>query len=420
MRLATLGTSLEYAGITRINYRSSVSLLDFDVVIWSPADVFTEYDNEIETSGFAPVLSASGSNDFLVTMRRRKVEMHDFIKAGHTLVIIPPLSQCIGAHTFEEILYFDVLNLIPKVTLKTEPFDEIQIHPAAGEPFRTFAEANADKLTVKCYLSSYPGQPIMTDSSKQHVLASYMYLQKGHLLIVPSLTAACKHDPAAITEFANSLAALLNSLAAPGTRALLPTWATEYMLSGETDLRERIQALRNEYTSTLLQLERLENQLTTITERKELLSSSGVELVGAVSNNFRAIGAITQDTFSDENIFIVELENILAVVLVLSRNQQVSGADLQKLLDRQAEYSNKMDMEVSGIVIANIEPERPLSERTIVAFAPELDKFAKEKNICCLTSQQLLALLPRSNTGVESKKAELIKCLQFAGIAIDN
>lgn len=140
MALRVLTLDYEYAYAPPVTeaarFRSPVSCLDFDVVIWDPAETLMSYTSTGEYNGL-PSLSQAESTRILADIARRRQEFQEILELGRTLVAIVRPPQRFYFDTGER--EYSGTGRSRHTTIKVSGSDlwqalpfELELHPASG------------------------------------------------------------------------------------------------------------------------------------------------------------------------------------------------------------------------------------------------------------------------------------------------
>jgi hypothetical protein len=95
---------------------------------------------------------------------------------------------------------------------------------------------------------------------------------------------------------------------------------------------------------------------------------------------------------STDELWLVEDEKTQAIVRLNYSTQQPNRAELAALAESVITYWGAHEIEPKGILVASTWADKPPAERPDEDFADSMNEFAKRKNLCLLTTTQLLAI----------------------------
>lgn len=98
MRIISVGQYIDHKNVTNELFRSPISFIDFDLLIWNPSHLFTEYDTDYQAKhqGYRSI-SDDDSPKLSDDIIRRKSEIAEMINLGRiVIVILPPPDKCYG------------------------------------------------------------------------------------------------------------------------------------------------------------------------------------------------------------------------------------------------------------------------------------------------------------------------------------
>lgn len=104
MKIISIGEPIEHPNVSLEYYSSSVSLLDYDILIWNPSDLFLEYEQDYVRPKFQGkrCLKEDSSFKIIEDIKRRNNEIREMINLGRIVVIIMPPSESCFYYTGEK------------------------------------------------------------------------------------------------------------------------------------------------------------------------------------------------------------------------------------------------------------------------------------------------------------------------------
>jgi hypothetical protein len=123
------------------------------------------------------------------------------------------------------------------------------------------------------------------------------------------------------------------------------------------------------------------------------LSLSGIRLTQACCKVFEALGwSVKISETSSGEVWLSEGDKTQAIVRIVFSLAQPNRSELAELAESVITYWGKYDIEPKGILVASTFAEKPPKDRTEEDFPGSMGEFAKRKNLCLFTSQQLLTI----------------------------
>ena len=177
--------------------------------------------------------------------------------------------------------------------------------------------------------------------------------------------------------------------AEPG--AISGEWYTNYSIAGLEELRRERASLIDQLKQMQARMLTVENRVTTLNHMKNTLLAGGAEFLDCCVKAMGSLGwsARPSPTEKDE-IWLSLADKPEALARVIRTAQQPTRSDLAQLAESIITFWGDHEVEPKGIMIACAWADTPFSERSEPAFPDALIEFAKKKNICLLTTMQIL------------------------------
>jgi hypothetical protein len=197
----------------------------------------------------------------------------------------------------------------------------------------------------------------------------------------------------------------------------VPDWCKNLSFSDLDDLSTELNKLKSQVTAMERKLERGAQLVSDFDEVKNGLLSSNLPLLR--ESCFRAFELLgwsvsISDTCPNE-LWLLDGNKILAIVYVTSASAHPNRSELSKLAQLIVDCWVKFDTEPKGIFLANTFAEQLPQERTTENFPGQLSDFANRKNICLLTSLQLLTMYKDAQLNKNCKAEIRDKVLSTTG-----
>lgn len=260
MKIISVGISIDHRNVSNEQFRSPISFLDFDMLIWNPSEMFYEYEVGYPSTYMGHRdLNDNDSSIILGDISRRKNEITELLKLGRIVVLIlPPPDKCYyatGQNTYSgtgknrvTTRFVNELNLfstIPLKDLETVIADGDSIEFRGNEPFKAYWEKMKEFHYYSAYLSSVIGKPFLFVKGTTKAVASYVPTEKGVFLILPSIVGeerfkTKKEYTLLCTQFIDALIELSSELKKTTGDYSLPAWANYYFLPNEKEQKQAL------------------------------------------------------------------------------------------------------------------------------------------------------------------------------------
>lgn len=447
MRVLTLDCGLDAPGIDHETFSSSVSLFEYDVVIWDPVNTFEEIVSRCyDKYGGLPCLSDHESSLFNAHILRRNKDFLDFIELGRTLVVFSaPPQECYIA-TGEKKTSGTGRN--QKVTRIVEKVDLLQVLPVsprscsestgssmhiADSGFADLWRPFKDRWYYRAVLDEYPGAPIAKIPGTDKVIASIeRYRTGGHFIQIPDLDDAPElqegdesasadaggGDPAAV-----AIMSWLRSLTADAPTQ--PDWARDMQFPEDYPREAERQKLESELQSIVAQIEEVRSQAEKDAAWKQLITASGPALEQIVADAFVILGFEDLGQVRGRRDLRIKLGDSYAVVEVKGVGKSASEAHAAQLEKWVSEALIDHDTHHKGILVVNAWKDIPLRDRDQATFPDQMLRYSTTREHCLLSGFELLAAVRSVLAGRESAEAmgqKIMSCIgEFkSGVGIDD
>jgi hypothetical protein len=91
MKIISVGIYIDHKNVSNGQFRSPISFLDFDMLIWDPRRMFYEYESDYPSMYMGHrSLNDNDSSIILGDISRRKNEITELLKLGRIVVLILP------------------------------------------------------------------------------------------------------------------------------------------------------------------------------------------------------------------------------------------------------------------------------------------------------------------------------------------
>lgn len=422
LRIVALSSGTHDSRIHKVSYRSSASLLDYDVVLWEPERVLTEYLNAYYASSFRGLhsLSEDGSFDLARAVARRRAEMVSFLDLGRTFVIVVPealrwyvdtgqrttsgtgRNQKVTHHVSE----MTVESLLPfQVSLDEAQGDEMELK--LGEPFASFWRAQRNRLYYSAVMSKHPGSVAATVKDTDKPVAAITTVGKGSVILVPTIwwpdvreddeqdeddgTVTRTERRAMDEELTDSLLQLAAELRAETGEFAMPDWAAGLHLPGEADKRAEMHELQDQLSHVQEALDDRLADMRRLQERKILFTGSGAALENVAEAALTALGLEVELGAPGRTDRVIRLSNAPAIAEIKGKVKSAAEKDAAQLEKWVASYHAEHDVQPKGILLINAWRDLTLADRESKdAFPEQMLGYSTGRGHCLITGVQLL------------------------------
>jgi hypothetical protein len=323
-KVLTVGYQVPGHSDEYLYFKSRKSLIDADLVIFSPTiDSSYSYDDSYQGK---TTYSQSGSFQLKEDILHWKKELNDFVKSGHTAIILLDTKVEFFLHTGQRTFsgsgrsrvttnHVDLhtnYEALPIVLneLTSSQGREVLLGPNVSEPYKV-SDTLKDHLGYRVYFRETESiNTLYTTKDKSRIIAGKMKVGKGNYIFLPYFS----YNEQSFTEIKNKNGkdtAYWNKKGLKFGQELLdlcfkidthlsqeenvtppPDWSKEpeYLLPQELALQEEISTKSNEIEKIQAQKDKLQIEVEKLSEIRGLLYDSGKPLEGAVTFALKILG----------------------------------------------------------------------------------------------------------------------------------
>ncbi|HEY9712330.1 MAG TPA: hypothetical protein V6C72_02605, partial [Chroococcales cyanobacterium] len=186
------------------------------------------------------------------------------------------------------------------------------------------------------------------------------------------------------------------------TKTAAPDWCVEYSFPDLEDLKRERATLQDSIRQTQAKIAALDSKISLLDGLKNaLLSAEGDELTNACARVFKRLGWQSKPTDNVEELLLsTDKPDIMA--RVTRSTSQAKRSDLVELSASIVNHWGEYEVEPKGLLVACTWANRPPSERIEPDYPDTLVDFAKKKNMCLMTTMQLLCMYLDLELGKET------------------
>ena len=402
MKILSIGTQFNNRDIKNERFRSSISFLDFDLVIWTPETIFREYDsqNGSPTYNGQKLLELDERSKILGDISRRHSEIQKFLEIGKTIVIIlPPPKLCysfdhVGGSTYYyPIAMSDVL-----------PFKEIVPILAEGNSvsfngpgiFKPFYDSVGMYLHYSAYLSKSIGKPFLFIKDTTEVIGTFLEYGKGKVILIPGVNMSdfTREEQYfdAQNIFLEGIVKTIIGINGVKEEYILADWANKYLLSGEKAKRAELANKEEELNTLKSKMLDINHSISDIEKNKILICGSGTVLEDQVVKILEEMSFKIIDRPVGRDDIIAAYNDMPAVIEVKGVSKSGAEWHAAQLEKWVSNYYVSKGKQCKGILLVNAFCDTQLEERKGEAFPNQMLHYSSSRGHCLITTVQLLGL----------------------------
>ncbi|MFQ6333720.1 hypothetical protein [Methylophilus sp. 3sh_L] len=317
-RILTVGLELAAAETTYASFRSKMSLLDWDIVLFKP-DIYEFVENYYTTYQGKPSLGDTASFEAKECCEHWRREIKQAVETGKTVFVYLPQVYEVFADTGQRSYsgtgrnqkttrHVALLSNYDALPVKVGPVvttgSSMKLSPIGAEVLAPYWAEFSARSTFQVVLSSTDLPPcVLTRAGDKTVGAIYRSkTSAGTLLLLPDIdfyasnflkgknwTAAAKQFAGA---FISSIVALDKALRSASEITPEPSWATgaDYSLQSEVKLRVELLAAERAVEEAQKRKELIAEALNAAGSPRALLYEKGKPLEAAIIEALRILG----------------------------------------------------------------------------------------------------------------------------------
>jgi pSer/pThr/pTyr-binding forkhead associated (FHA) protein len=174
----------------------------------------------------------------------------------------------------------------------------------------------------------------------------------------------------------------------------VPEWCNRYFFGELNRLNKDLQEYNEQVRLAQQKIKEIESRLaTTMGVRNVLLASRGEELVEGCSRVLNLLGWRSRVMDEDKNELRVEIDDKnMCIARIVWTESQADRSHLGQLSISQTKYWCEQGVEPKGILIISRVTDSGPAPLTSSDMGSDLAEYASKKNVCLLTTLQLLAI----------------------------
>jgi hypothetical protein len=404
--------------VSEFAYTSPRTLLDFELVLFEPAEILQDLRISSWYEG-APVVGASDSRRLLAALERRQNEFAKVLELGRTVVVFVPAPDVWYYSTGRErnegtaakpriINVVDQLNVGDWLPSRIETVRAVgaQVELRDGGAFRDFWVTESEQFQYAAYVSEWAARTTLVIKDTDYPVAGVEQVGDGTILWLPRLdgwkTEVDDLDESDATfdpPFVSTLLELVVATRATGA-VRLPEWSGSYVVPGEARARSAEATAQIELDEALRVVDERKSELEQSRAKKVLFTGTGVPLERQVREVFQALGCEIENDAPGRSDLIVRWNRLVAVVEVKGLSKSASERNAAQLEKWVSEYYDRTSERPKGILLVNAYRTKPLADRPETAFPEQMLAYATAREHCLITSIQLLGLWSAHRDGV--------------------
>jgi hypothetical protein len=412
---------------TRAAFSGDLSVFDYDMTIWDPANSFEIYVNHPNRSFIEPrerhyrglpALSEYASVQIQADATRREAEFSELLNMGRVLVVIARPPQSCYADTGER--KYSGTGRHPKITNIVKPFDLLSAIPgednelirSGGQrvviegdaPLSTLLRKYKDFIRYTAVISKPAGNAIARVRGANRAIASVNRVTTGgYLILLPTFNFETESSDEETDEaedeqwlpeaesFQYDLVSAIEQVTGIEGRSW-PRWADRYLTTAQRQLRSDVIKQQKRVELARAKLAKLQRQTEESEAQNQLFLGTGRTLELEVKEVLELLGGVITEPEpgrDDWKVSFPEGDAVVEVKGVTKSAAEKQAAQLEKWVAIAFEETGKQP---KGLLVVNTWRELPLEERTKKDFPDQMLPYCRGREHCLATGLQLLII----------------------------
>jgi len=456
VRVLCLDVDLPDPRVTHVEFASTTSVFEYDVVVWDPVNTFNEYIYTKDVRDFRtyyglPYLDPDESMRFLSEVKRRRAEFEEFLGLGRTLVVFaaPPQELYIDTgqrQTSGTGRNQKVTNLVDKQDLLSAlPYRQAAM-PAQGSTI-TVSDLGLSAIIrryrewwyYRAILEDFPGQCIAVVTGTGKALGSFLRTDSNGVIVQlpdvhPSMDKPSddghgegakadspEDEPEASMSSPKELYRdLLDWIA--GLRISdddTPAWLRDFIFIEAEPQTKRLHDLQGQITKLAEQVSLIQREQAFDRRWLTLVTGTGSALEARVTEAFELLGFVISAPVVGRRDIRMTADQGVAVVEVKGVGKSSAESHVMQLEKWVAEAYLENEKPHKGILVVTSWRELPLDQRAEPTFPPQMVPTAEARGHCLMTGLQLLSMVRAVLIGRADKADVRAEVMNKVGVLTD-
>jgi len=412
-KILSIGLKVDHPNVTYDNFTHFRSILEFDIILFDPEIILSEFIRQYPTGNFMPSEKIS---QFNLACEERDREIKQFLNLERTIYI----NMC-SPIEFEQSgrkqrISFNPLSFFGIKNIRARKGSGIDITFKGDNLYNDFW----DKVDGIMYYNAYlvdsdmiaDAKPIFYQGNTSNIVGVQFKVGNCYVLGLPYPNLS---NPFYIGQFIDALLELDEKLHIISGEIALPEWVNLYRLPGEEDAIKAIN--KDEQDIIKLQGKIKEDQLnySNIRSFKSLITESGDNLVSKVRDVFILLGCDPIDVEAGRDDLLFKWKDKYICIEVKGVDGSAAEKHAAQLEKYVALQIDKKSIYPKGVLIVNAFRKTPLEERDPPIFPEQMMEYSISRKHCLISGLQMLCIYQNIITKPESKEGIMQQILDTVG-----
>lgn len=426
--------SLKYPNLTEAHFRSSISLLDYDMVIINASGIIDLYyeDDKQGTYENKKLLCNEDSHQIKEDFLSICEQVIDLLKLGKNIYVLVGRNPNCFVYTGKkernssgkgQVNYVEEFNAFSfqPVSINAAFVDGTEMEICSHEPFATFFRNTEELVHYQArFILPKGSKALLKIRGTDKVVSALVEHEQGRIIFLP--TPYLKGDYRTDeywqeygTQYLDRLVALDKALFADAEYEL-PSWTESFTILNERDTVSKIERTKERLEKTKEALSKQEKKLTDLQYYKRLLTGSGTVLEEAVKQVLSEIGFKILETEKGRSDVIAKYGEYDVVAEIKGVTKSAAEKHAAQLEKWASGFHEKTDRTPKALLIVNGFCDTPLNERNEDVFPAQMLPYATARNHILVSSVKLLCLYIEIKENPSCKEERIQELLSTVGV----
>lgn len=432
----------EFENFDEYEFRTSMSLFDYDAVIINTYFVTSNY--KCESTDFyeqnprkfqgIKVLNEDESFSIIREFQSMRKQLQDMLEIGKNVFVILEKNEKRYIYSGEKTIsgngknaketnYVQVIdeNGFLPVDVKLESLLGEKTQVVANGEYKDFYDSVQGLYLYQQIIKEPIGENDVIIPGTNNVVAMHMKYGKGNIVFLPRPYEEEEYiDSSKGREkklhFLKQILDLDERLTSRSQYHELPEWAKKIMLFDEKKHIEKNEVIDKKIEKLIEQKNKNTREIDEISEYKYLITETGGSLENIVRKVLDELGFQLEEVEANRTDIIGKYKGIPVVFEIKGLTKSAGERNAAQLEKWISEYHVQTGIKPKGVLLVNAFRNKPLKERTELVFPEQMLKYSTCREHCLISSIQFLCLFIECKKNKKNKDKIIRDFLETIGV----